>query len=86
MHRLGVLCGWIVESDEEESTEMHCTCAGDGLERGDAPILNGGRLSAEDQLLRRGSEVGKTSNWEVFVVQLGILANDVVGLYAVCQP
>lgn len=40
----------------------------------------GGGLGAQDELLSGGGEFSKTSDRQVFVVEVGILTDDVVGL------
>lgn len=45
----------------------------------------GGGVGAQDELLSGGSEFSKTSNGQVFVVEIGILTDDVVGLSRLSQ-
>jgi hypothetical protein len=56
------------------------TGSGDGLDGGGALLLEGGRLGAQDQLGGLAGEVGDTRDRGVLVVQLGVVAEDLVGL------
>jgi hypothetical protein len=46
----------------------------------DPLLLQRGAVCAEYQLLRGRSEVCKACNGQVFVVEVGVVADDVVGL------
>lgn len=74
----GVIAG--VEFGEEERTQMHCSCARDGLDGTDALLSNRWRISAQNELCSGGSEGGQAENWEIFVVQGGVLAEDLICL------
>jgi hypothetical protein len=50
------------------------------LQGDSAVLLESWRVSAEDQLLRGGSEVCETSDGEVFVVKVGVLTKEIIGL------
>lgn len=85
-----------VEFGEEESAQVHGTGAGDGLEGaylGDvrwigqkgwgeayAVLANGRAVGANHQLLGGGGVVGETFDGEVFVIEGGVIANELVGL------
>jgi hypothetical protein len=50
------------------------------LQGNSALLLESWRISTEDQLLRSGSEVGETSDGKVFVVEVGVLTKEIIGL------
>lgn len=59
---------------------MASSRAGDGLQ-GDGSLLGDGwGLLAQNELLRGGGEVGQTGDGEVFVVEIGVVADEFVGL------
>lgn len=37
-------------------------------------VLYGGAICSQDELLCCRGEVGKTSDWQIFVIELGVLA------------
>jgi hypothetical protein len=57
-----------------------CTGAGDGLDRGDALLGEGGGVGAQDELARLAGEGGEAGDGEVFVVEVGVVTDDLVGL------
>jgi hypothetical protein len=69
-----------VEFGEEESAQVHGTGAGDGLEGAYAVLANGRAVGANHQLLGGGGVVGETFDGEVFVIEGGVIANELVGL------
>ena len=74
--------GGVVESVEEEGAKMGGTCAGDGLE-GDGTFLgDGGGVGAQDELLGGGGEFGEAGYGEVFVVEVGVVAEAFVCLWS----
>lgn len=81
--------GWVAEVDlgmagvefgEEESTQMHCSSTRDGLDGACALLSNGWRISAQNQLCSGGCEGAEAGNGEVFVVQGGVPAEDLLCL------
>lgn len=46
-----------------------------------ALLFYGGAVGAEDQFLGCAGEVGETGDGEVFVVEVGVVAEDLVGLW-----
>lgn len=59
---------------------MDGTRAGDGLEGDDPLVLDRRRILAQDQLLRSLSEVDQATDWKVFVVEIGVITEELVGL------
>lgn len=75
---------------------MYSARAGDGLQAGDLWVceleswpwrggthpllLEGGAVCTEDQLLRSCRELCQTGNGQVLVIQIRVLAEEVVGL------
>ena len=70
------------EFREKEAAQMDCSCARDGLHGVRALLRDGGRVGAEDELGSSSSEVGEAGDGEVFVVEGGVVAEDLVGLEA----
>lgn len=93
----GPLALGLVELGEEEGTQVDGTSARDGLQAGDlcgvssshdvmegCPhplLLDGGAVTTEHELLGGGCELGETSDREVLVVEIGVVAQSVVGLW-----
>lgn len=49
--------------------------------QGDCSLVGDGRgLLSQNELLGCGGEVGKTGDWEVFVVEVRVVADEFVGL------
>ena len=59
---------------------MYGAGAGNGLQRNCTLLLDGGRVCAEDELLRGTGEFGKTGDGKVFVVQVGVVTEEFIGL------
>lgn len=80
----GEVEGWFggcgVEAGEEESAEVDGAGAGDGLECGDAVVLDGGGVVADEELLGGAGVVCEAFDGEVFVVEAGVVADEVIGL------
>ena len=76
----GLVLGAGVEFGEEEATEVDCAGAGDGLEADDAFVGDGGGGCPDNEALSGGCEVGETCYGEVFVVEIGVGAEDFVSL------
>lgn len=68
----------MVETLEEDGTQMVGTGTGDSLNRSNTLLGDGWRVGAEDELGGGASELGKTSDVEVFVID-GLVC-DQVGL------
>lgn len=61
---------------------MHSTSARDGLHRGHTLLLDGGRVgTAEYQLGSFASKGGNASYWSIFVIQVGVISENLVCLY-----
>lgn len=73
----------LVETGQEECAEMHGTGAGNRLYGGGALLGQGGRVAAEDQLDGFAGEGGEAGDGEVFVVEVGVIAEDLVSLASV---
>ncbi len=81
--------GWVAEIDlgvariefgEEESTQMYCSCTRNGLEGACALFSEGYRIGTENKLRCSGCEGAQTGNGEVFVIQGGVGADDLLSL------
>lgn len=72
--------GAVVEFGEEEGADVEGTGAGDGLEGDDALFGDDGGVFAEDEFLGGRGEVGEAGDGEVFVVEVGVFAEEFVGL------
>jgi hypothetical protein len=59
---------------------MDGASARDGLEGGYALLFYCRGVGAEDQFLRCGGELGEAGDGEVFVVEVGVLTEDIVRL------
>lgn len=59
---------------------MDCSCTRDGLDRACALFSNRWRIGAQNELRSGGREGAEASNGEVFVVQGGVLAEDILCL------
>lgn len=70
----------LVEFGEEQSTQVDGTGARDGLNGGYALLGNGRRRFAQNKLGGFGGERGETCDGQVFVVEVGIVADNLVGL------
>jgi hypothetical protein len=71
----------VVELCEEEGAEVKSAGTGDGLQAGDALVLDGRAIGAENELLGGGGVVGQTGDRQVLVVEVGVFAQDLVGLW-----
>jgi hypothetical protein len=60
--------------------------AGDGLEGGDALLGQGGGVGAQHHFRGGGGEVGEAGDGQVFVVELGVVLQDLICLLSLCQP
>lgn len=77
---LGCGVGGAVKFGEEKRAHVHSASAGDGLHGGDALVGDGGRGDTEDQLLGGGGEINEARDGQVFVVEVGVAAEQLVGL------
>ena len=64
----------VVELCEEEGAEVESAGARDGLQAGDALILDGWAVGTEDELLGGGGVIGQAGNRQVLVVEVGVVA------------
>lgn len=63
----------LVETAQEQGSEMVCSGSGDGLSAGDAAGGNRGGVVAEDEFGSGRCEGWQTRDREVLVVQVGVI-------------
>lgn len=78
---LGGIAVRVVEAREEETAEMAGAGAGDGLDRGDAPLGDGGSGGTENDLGGFAGKGSETGDGEVFVVGFGVISYDFIRLF-----
>jgi hypothetical protein len=59
---------------------MDGTCARNSLECADTVFGDGGGVGADDKLLGGRRVVCETLDWEVFMIEIGVVANEIICL------
>lgn len=70
----------LVELGKEEGAKMDSTGSGDGLQGVGSLLLERGGVSAKNQLGSLGGETGKASNRKIFMVEVGVVSENLIGL------
>lgn len=75
----------LIELGQEEGAEMHGTGARDGLDRRHALLGQRRRVGAQDQLRCLACEARQPRDWQILMVQVRIIPENLIGLLGVSR-